>query len=178
MQNLIITEALDLLSKVSNKKNSIYPRRLVRESNEFGKFKIIEFVKSEEYIEYGSKIRYHHYFKIKFIKTGYETVAKLKNINDGSVKDMLYPNVKGVGYLGEDYDKIRTDDNELFKILYNRWYNVLNRCYSPKHPEYNNFVKVLKNPIFRSKICTINDTMLNLKPISIFDSLKYKFFKK
>ena len=52
--------------------------------------------------------------------------------------------------------------------------NIFNK----KHPEYNNFVKVLKNPIFRSKICTINDTMLNLKPISIFDSLKYKFFKK
>ena len=139
MQNLIINEALELLSKVTNKKNSIYPRRLVRDSNEYGKFKITEFVKSEEYLESGHKIRCHHYFKIKFIDTGYEAIYKLKTINDGSVKDLLCPNVKGVGYLGKDYEEIRTNDNELFKILYNRWYNVLNRCYSPKHPEYDKY---------------------------------------
>ena len=45
------------------------------------------------------------------------------------------------------------------------------------NPKYNDFVRVMKNPIFRSDKCTINEDMLNLKPISIFNILKYKFFK-
>ena len=139
MQNLTINETIELLSKVTNKKNSIYPRRLVRDSNMYDKFKIIKFIKSEEYIEYGNKIRYHHYFKVKFIKTGYETIAKLKNINEGSIKDMLYPNVKGVGCLGEEYDEIKNEDRKLFESLYDRWYNILNRCYNKDHKSYPDY---------------------------------------
>lgn len=67
---------------------------------------------------------------------------------------------------------------ELLKLETNEdVYEKIN-IFDEKHPEYNNFVKILKNPIFRSDICTINDTMLNLKKISIFKQLKYKFYKK
>lgn len=43
-----------------------------------------------------------------------------------------------------------------------------------KHPKYNSFVKVLKNPVFHSGACTINDSMLNLKPNSFVNSIKHK----
>ena len=66
---------------------------------------------------------------------------------------------------------------ELLKLETNEnVYEKLN-IFDEKHPKYNDFVKVLKNPIFKSELCTINDCMLNLKPISILKSIKYRFFK-
>lgn len=66
---------------------------------------------------------------------------------------------------------------ELLKMETNEdVYDEIN-IFDEKHPKFNDFVRVLKNPIFRSDICTINDTMLNLKPISIFKRLKYRFSK-
>lgn len=66
---------------------------------------------------------------------------------------------------------------ELLKLETNEdVYKKLN-IFDEKHPEYNDFVRVLKNPIFRSGRCTINDCMLNMKPISFIQSLKNKFNK-
>lgn len=138
MKNLTCSDILNLLSKVTNKKNSIYPRALVRDSNYFGKFKIIEFTKSEPY-KRGDRIRHRHYFKIVFPATGYETIVNLDSINKCSVKDHTVRNVHGVGYLGEGYEKLREQDKELYTILYDRWYNILNRCYSKCHPYYNRY---------------------------------------
>ena len=53
-------------------------------------------------------------------------------------------------------------------------YKKLN-IFDERHPKYNDFVNVLKNPIFTSEVCTINDSMKTLKPISFIKSLKYKF---
>ncbi|MBQ8887508.1 MAG: SPASM domain-containing protein [Candidatus Gastranaerophilales bacterium] len=65
---------------------------------------------------------------------------------------------------------------ELLKLETNKdIYEKIN-IFDEKHPKFNDFVKVLKNPVFRSEICTINDTMLNLKPISLWEKLKYRFF--
>jgi MoaA/NifB/PqqE/SkfB family radical SAM enzyme len=66
---------------------------------------------------------------------------------------------------------------ELLKLETNEnVYNELN-IFDEKHPKYNDFVKVMQNPIFRSGLCTINDTMLNLKPVSFIQSLRNKFKK-
>ncbi len=70
-----------------------------------------------------------------------------------------------VGFL--ELLKLETNEN-VYKEL-----NVFNE----NHPKYNDFVKVLQNPIFRSGACTINDTMLNLKPVSFIRSLRNKFKK-
>ena len=65
---------------------------------------------------------------------------------------------------------------ELLKLDSNEdVYKELN-IFDEKHPKYNDFVRVLKNPIFKSDMCTINDTMLNLKPIGFIQSLKKKLF--
>ena len=40
------------------------------------------------------------------------------------------------------------------------------------HPRYNDFVKILKDPIFRSENCIINNYLLELKSENIFSKLK------
>lgn len=66
---------------------------------------------------------------------------------------------------------------ELLKLETNEnIYDELNIC-NERHPKYNNFVKIMKNPIFKSDKCTINKEMLQLKPISFLKVLKYRFFK-
>ena len=66
---------------------------------------------------------------------------------------------------------------ELLKLETNEdVYKELN-VFDKTHPKYNDFVKVLQNPIFRSGACTINDTMLNMRPIGFIQSLKNKFKK-
>ena len=64
---------------------------------------------------------------------------------------------------------------ELLKLDTNeKVYNKLN-IFDEKNPHYNDFVRVLKNPIFKSGKCTINDDMLNLKPVSLIKRLKLLF---
>ena len=66
---------------------------------------------------------------------------------------------------------------ELLKLETNeKVFKELN-IFDENHPKYNDFVKTLKNPIFHSNKCTINDTMLNLKQISIIKILKKRFCK-
>ena len=62
---------------------------------------------------------------------------------------------------------------ELLKLETNKnIFNKLNIC-DKRHPKYNNFVKLMKNPIFRSDKCTINAVMTKLKPISFKEKLCY-----
>ena len=64
---------------------------------------------------------------------------------------------------------------ELLKLESNeKVYDELN-IFNEKNPNYNDFVRVLKNPIFKSDKCTINDEMLNLKPVSLIKRLKFLF---
>lgn len=66
---------------------------------------------------------------------------------------------------------------ELLKLETNEEvFDKLN-IFDEKHPKYNDFVKTLKNPIFHSDKCTINDCMLNLKPIPLLKALRYRFIK-
>ncbi len=58
------------------------------------------------------------------------------------------------------------DTKELFKKL-----NVLN----PKHKEYNNFIKIIQNPIFRENFIFINQELLNIKPKGIKDLINSFF---
>ncbi len=64
---------------------------------------------------------------------------------------------------------------ELLKLESNeKVYDELN-IFNEKDPHYNDFVRVLKNPIFKSEKCTINDEMLNLKPVSLIKRFKFLF---
>ena len=55
--------------------------------------------------------------KIRFLKTGFVTVARVTNLLQGSTKDRLHPSVSGIGYLGEeDFSK-----HPEYKTLRMRW---------------------------------------------------------
>ena len=75
--------------------------------------------------------------EIQFLKTGYETVARLGHIKSGSVKDPYSPSTYGVGITGAKYpitiNGVRTKEYDL-------WNGMLRRCYSDalkkKYPTY------------------------------------------
>ena len=90
-------------------------------------------------------------------------------VNAYNYKEMA-PYIKMAEKLGATVGFLELLELETNKDIYKK----LN-IFDEKHPKYNDFVKVLRNPIFNSDACTINDCMKNLKPISFIKSLKYKF---
>ena len=89
-----------------------------------GKFKIISYKDSKN-------------VHIKFIGTGFETVARLDNIRNGKVKDRYLPSVYGVGIVGTKYS---ISEGGVLTKEYGLWKNMLRRCYSDtykkKYPTY------------------------------------------
>ena len=75
--------------------------------------------------------------EIQFVKTGFETVARLTNIRNGNVKDQHSPSVFGVGILGTKYP---TKINGVITKEYVLWSGMLKRCYSDvykkRYPTY------------------------------------------
>ena len=75
--------------------------------------------------------------EIEFLKTGYETTARLGDIRNGRVKDPCLPSVYGVGITGTKYPP---SINGVKTKEYILWTHMLQRCYSDnfkkKHPTY------------------------------------------
>ena len=69
--------------------------------------------------------------KIRFIKTGYETIVGVSSILNGEITDYLEPSVFDVGYAGER--------NATKHILYHRWYAMLSRCYNKNNDGFENY---------------------------------------
>lgn len=91
-------------------------------SNFCGDFKIIE---------YHGTINKKPYYKIKFLKTNYETVARYDTIKSGNINDPYYPKIYNIGYIGEnDY---------IDPTIYSRWRNMLSRCYNPNSQHYDSY---------------------------------------
>ena len=90
---------------------------VVCKSNLSGDFKIVK---------YNDKTN----VQIQFLKTGYETSARLHNIRKGEVKDPYIPSVFGVGILGNKYPSAVNGVKTKEYIL---WYSMLTRCYSDTH---------------------------------------------
>ena len=88
----------------------------VCKSKSSGDFKILKYNGSKD-------------VEIQFLKTGYETAARLDHIKSGEVKDPYSPSVCGVGILGTKYpstiDGVKTKEYDL-------WHSMLRRCYSDK----------------------------------------------
>ncbi len=81
---------------------------------------------------------------IRFLKTGYERVARLHNIRNGEVKDPHLSSVYGVGVLGTKYP---SRVNGVLTKEYILWCNMLERCYN------DTFKK--KNPTYQ--YCQVSD---------------------
>ena len=90
---------------------------VVCKSNLSGDFKIVK---------YNDKTN----VQIQFLKTGYETSARLHNIRKGEVKDPYLESVFGIGVLGTKYP---STINGVQTKEYGLWVNMLQRCYSNTH---------------------------------------------
>ena len=75
--------------------------------------------------------------EIHFLKTGYETVARLGHIKSGNVRDPYSPSVYGVGVTGTKYP---ITVNGVNTKEYDLWKEMLRRCYSnslkKRYPTY------------------------------------------
>ena len=86
----------------------------VYKSKSSGDFKILKYNDSRNVV-------------IQFLKTGFETVARLDHIKSGEIKDPYSPSVFDVGIVGTNYPA--TVNGRITKA-YNRWHSMLERCYS------------------------------------------------
>lgn len=66
-------------------------------------------------------------YTVQFIDTGYIRTTKLTKLKNGTVKDYYKPIIYGVGYLG-DHKSI--SDKSIKRLIYDRWRDMLSRCYS------------------------------------------------
>lgn len=69
-------------------------------------------------------------YEVKFLNTGYKTVASITAIEKGSVKDPYAPIVYGIGYCGNII-------NPSSNILYNKWCDMLRRVYKKAYSNPN-----------------------------------------
>lgn len=87
------------------------------------KYEIIELV----------KMKPRNRYRVKFIETGYETLVEFKEANNGGVRDWLAPYVCGVGVVGVEIDHPQSH------FLYDRWRDMLRRCYDKKNKLYKDY---------------------------------------
>ena len=87
-------------------------------TNNYGDLEITEFTNSRN-------------VKVKFVATGFETVASAGKIRNGVVKDLFHPNVHGVGYIGVGDHNV-SESGKTTKCYYT-WKSMLERCYDPKY---------------------------------------------
>lgn len=97
----------------------------IYESNNFGKFKIIEYV--------GKDNNDNDLFKIQFKDTGYINIVSYVAIRHGAVRDKMKPVIAGIGYVG-NLDK-PISSPELFQF-YKPWNDMMNRCYNKNDKDY------------------------------------------
>ena len=77
--------------------------------------------------------------------------AIYKNFKNGKIKCPYEPKVCGVGYVGEG--KYKTRENGKITDEYNIWYDMIQRCYDPKHQE--------RYPTYKG--CKVEDYWLNFQ---------------
>jgi len=121
----------------------------VHQSNKHGQFTVIKYNNSED-------------ITIRFDATGYECVSDSTRVRYGVAKDLFYPSVYGVGYLGKGKYKSRNGNGPMTKE-YCAWANMLQRCYSEKFHK--------KQPTYKD--CTVCDEWLNFQVFAEWFELNY-----
>jgi len=67
-----------------------------------------------------------------FLATGFKCYAEAGDIRKGNVRDLLFPNIFGVGYCG--IGDMPQSVSGVQAGAYSAWYNMLLRCYSRSKP--------------------------------------------
>ncbi len=81
--------------------------------------------------------KYKDYRTVKFLKTGFIKMAGIKEIRNKSVRDYMEKTIFGIGMLGDISNENRSSKE--YKTIYNRWYKMLERCYSSDSNNYDNY---------------------------------------
>lgn len=79
-------------------------------------------------------------------ESGYEDEVLISQIKHGKIKDLYQKTYYGIACLG-----IKGGTNHL---LYWRWFNMISRCYNPKHSQYK---------FYGAKDVIVSDELLNFK---------------
>ena len=122
--------------------------------------KVIDRIGEEKVNKFGSKMiikEYRKYNDIDVYFPEYDWTFKHRKYNhfkDGTIKCPYEPRICGTGYLGEGKYKARENgrDTDEYKI----YYQMIRRCYDPKHQE--------KYPTYKG--CTVEDYLLNFQNMS------------
>lgn len=132
--NDVIKKINDYLKKPNNNMIRIRSRKLVEtltfNSKNFGKFVLVNYRPGR-----------HTEFICKFIDTGYVTTALMSQIRTGNVKDYTRPFISNIGFLGGNFKHL-CKDNDLHKVLYIKWTNMINRCYNINYANYRTYGKL------------------------------------
>ncbi|EOA8958806.1 hypothetical protein ACIMS1_004490 [Vibrio harveyi] len=81
-----------------------------------------------------TKINNAHMVEIEFILTKTKRMVSFQQIALGTIRDIRYPALFGVGYIGEG-KYVR----KAHKAAYNKWYGILSKCYNPLSESYHRF---------------------------------------
>ncbi len=102
-------------------------------SNECGDF----LVTSKRFT--GKNTRYITYYKIKFLKTGYEKETTVARLMDKAIKDPYFSSISNKGFWGNpNRNKLSYGQ---FRSLYCVWVGMLRRCYDIKDIKYEIYGK-------------------------------------
>lgn len=71
-------------------------------------------------------------FVVRFVNTGYETVATQREVETGNIDDPKKRTIIGVGYLDGEPTRIDGDRRK----NYSRWVSMIRRCYEKKSSNY------------------------------------------
>lgn len=99
----------------------------IYDTNNFGKYIVL----SKEGIDKNRRFL----FKIRFLETGYETIVTSNQIYKKEIKDYLFKNCCGIGYLEKPYCYFK--NKEIYGTLSEVWRNILSRCYNKNCINYN-----------------------------------------
>lgn len=83
----------------------------------FGTLKVVDYINCNEVV-------------VEFLATKYKTTARSQHVRSGKVKDVFYPSVQGVGYIGGN-NLVTNHKNP----AYVAWSHMLERCYSKAYQE-------------------------------------------
>ena len=78
--------------------------------------------------------------KIKFLdEYGYEKDTRWSHVINGSIKNLYYPFVFNIGYMGDGKYKSRIKGKT--NIFYSKWVNMLHRCYGDKIKNNTSYIE-------------------------------------
>jgi len=115
-----------------------------------------------EIIKYRGALR----VDIKFLLTGFLLTTRSESIRKGQVKDRNKPVIFGVGFIGKGKFK-SASATEKRTPEYEKWYHMLERCYSERHHK--------KYPTYKG--CSVCSEWHNFQEFAKWLHLKNKNFK-